>query len=160
MNEVRVTFQPDVRIVNDRSSAIRVGLGQQGPRGADGAPGSGGDSVTEARTAAGNLSGHRVVKVIPDGRVAYANASEDGDASTVLGVTTNAAADGAEINVRVLGEVVEFGWSWTAGLPVWLGDGGHLTQTPPAPPAAFSLVVGFAVAPDTIFVRPEPPILL
>jgi hypothetical protein len=42
MNEVRVTAQPDVRIINDRSSAIRVTLGQQGPRGA---PGEASDSL-------------------------------------------------------------------------------------------------------------------
>jgi hypothetical protein len=45
VNEVRVTLEPAVRIVNDRSSAVRVQLGQQGPRGAPGE--SGGEVALE-----------------------------------------------------------------------------------------------------------------
>jgi hypothetical protein len=162
MNEVRVRFQPDVQIVNDRSSAIRVQLGQQGPRGAPGEAGSGGggENVTSTRTASAALSGHRVVKLLSDGTVDYADAANSADAAIVLGVTLGAAISGGDIQIREVGEIVEGSWSWTAGLPVWLGSTGHLTQSPPASPAAFSLIVGFASAADTVCVRIESPILL
>jgi hypothetical protein len=137
-----------------------VEVAKQGPIGPPGPSGEGVETVTGVYPASGAVSGHRVVKLMGDGSVGYADAAEIGDASIVVGITLNAAASGADVQVREHGLITEAGWSWTPGLPVWLGSNGHLTQTPPAAPAVFSLAIGSAVASDAVFVRIEPVVLL
>ncbi len=104
------------------------------------------------------LSGHRVVKVEANGKVAYADNTNPADAGQVLGVTLNAALPGDVANVQVTGELTESSWAWVPGLPVYLGTAGTLTQTLPV--AGFQLVVGIAVAPNKLVIGIKQAIIL
>lgn len=103
--------------------------------------------------AATALGGHRVVIFNADGSVGYADARQLDHAPRVLGVTTGASVEGAVSNIQAVGPMTESSWSWTPNLPVYLGQNGLLTQTPPAQPqAAFSLVIGVAVSATTLLI--------
>lgn len=124
--------------------------------------GGGGDgtSVTTSRITSAALSGYRVMSEDPDGTVHYADNTDLSDAYSIIGLSLTAASLGASINIRMYGYVTNAGWAWTPGQPIFLSDIGHLTQTPPQAPAVFSMVVGLALSPTTMLVRPELPIEL
>lgn len=104
------------------------------------------------------LGGHKVVKAGPLGAVYYADSDYPVDAGGVLGVTMNAALIGDPVNVQATGEMEEVSWSWTPGLPVFLGPLGTLTQTPPT--TGFQLVIGVASAPTKLVISIKQAIIL
>jgi len=77
------------------------------------------------------------------------------EASAVAGVATQGGIAGATISVVAYGPASDTGWSWTLGAPVFVGDGGSLTQTPPS--TGVLLPIGFPISPTEIFVRPDSP---
>lgn len=102
------------------------------------------------------LSGHRAV--YSDGVTArYASSSDLSSAERCIGITTQAAAQGALVYVRRAGLLVEPTWSWAAG-PVWLALDGALTQT--IPTTGVMLQVGMALDPTTLDVRVGTPVTL
>lgn len=111
-------------------------------------------------TAATDLSGHRVVTLDASGELVYADNTNSAHAHAPLWLTTGAATTGAATDVVASGDVTEPSWSWTPG-PVYLGGNGLLTQAPPsAPGAAFLARVGYAADPTTVYVDPQPSIVL
>lgn len=123
-----------------------------------GPPGERGPAAdTLDKTAAHTISGHRVVVAVAGGAVAVAEPATAGHAGRVVGITENAATAGSTVSVRHAGELVEPSWSWQVG-PVWLGEGGTLTQT--APLSVFLLQVGVATAADTLLVKIGTPVFL
>lgn len=129
----------------------------QGPAGPAGPVGPAGATyMTFAAGAA--LGGHKVVKAGPLGAVYYADSDYPVDAGGVLGVTMNAALTGDPVNVQATGEMDESSWSWTPGLPVFLGPLGTLTQTPPI--TGFQLVIGVASAPTKLVISIKQAIIL
>ena len=129
----------------------------QGPAGPAGPVGPAGATyMTFAAGAA--LGGHKVVKAGPLGAVYYADSDNPVDAGGVIGVTMNAALQGDPVNVQATGEMEESGWSWTPGLPVFLGPLGTLTQTPPV--TGFQLVIGVASAPTKLVINIKQAIIL
>lgn len=134
---------------------VEVGVvGQQGPPGPAAPDGGSAMSVTADQP----IGGHRVVR-LEAGNPRYADCTQVLHANTVLGVTTGAASVGGALNVVRSGEVDEPSWAWTPNLPVYLGEGGVLTQAPPEG-AAFYLIVGFPVATTKLFVSIREPIVL
>ena len=126
-------------------------------QGAKGDPGG----ATDGYIAAAALGGHRVVRALFDGRVDYASNDALAHANSVIGITTQAAAADAQIQVQAIGRITEPSWAWTEGLPVFAGVNGLLTQSPPAAPAAaFSLVVGVATSPTSLNVAIKAPLAL
>lgn len=134
------------------STTLEVTGPEQGPAGASGL------DATRVLRADTNLSGHRVVKPLPSGDVAYADHTELGDATSPLWLTLGAAVAGDLVEVRLFGEVEEPSWSWTPGLPVFLGTVGLLTQTPPS--TGLLVMVANAPTPTSVFWGPRPPIVL
>ena len=127
--------------------------GPAGRPGAAGAPGG----ASFARIADAALGGHRVVRALADNRVALASSDTAEHAELIVGVTTHAASEGAEINITAGGEITEASWSWAPG-PVFCGVAGVLTQTPPA--TGFIRQIGIADAPDRLIIDLRPPIYL
>ena len=128
--------------------------GPAGPAGPMGPPGA-----TYMTFAAGSaLGGHKVVKAGPLGAVYYADSDYPVDAGGVLGVTMHAVLSGDPVNVQATGEMDESSWSWTPGLPVFLGPLGTLTQTPPT--TGFQLVIGVASAPTKLVISIKQAIIL
>ena len=141
INEFAVT-------VDAPSELVIVTLGEQGPPGPQGIPGPTGGSALQ-KVAAVPLSGHRMVFSTDGLAVDYADCGSLANRANTLGMTLGAADQGATVNVQRTGEVIHSGWSWADG-PVFLGHDGNLTQVLP-PTAVFSLIVGFAMNPTTLF---------
>ncbi len=131
---------------------IRV-VGPMGPQGPAGAGGGAGDLLVNAAKA---LSGHRAVLLTAVGTADYPDLSAPLDGGLIAGVTTGAAAAGAEIAIRTGGLLSEPSWAWTRG-PVFAGDNGVLTQVPPA--GAWVRQIGVAVSATQINIAPNPVIL-
>lgn len=136
-----------------QESISLVSEATQGPPGPPGPRGEPGGQMVQ-RTAATAISGHRVVMVNPGGTVGYASSAVLANAQRLIGITTHAAEAGAQVDIQVYGEVQEPSWSWDLNKPVYLGLDGALTQvTPSLPSSKFTVVVGFPIASDTLFVN-------
>lgn len=108
-------------------------------------------------TAGEPIGGHKGVRIAAGGIVRLASSDDPSQAGTVLGVSLTAADDGAGLDVAITGEVTETSWSWAVG-PVFLGQGGALTQSPPA--SGFVQQIGKAVGPNSLVVSLSTPIVL
>lgn len=138
-------------------TATALQVGPQGPPGAQGPAGASADQSATIFTAGAALSGHMAVRAVGDGSVLYASADQPGQAGTLVGVTTGAAASGAQVSVVADGPIDEPSWSWAPG-PVWLGLNGALTQG--LPQSGILQRVGLALSPTRLLVAIQPPILL
>lgn len=116
--------------------------------------------VPTTYTAAINLSGHRMVLLDDNRNATYASNDVLAHANRVFGLTKGAAAQGAQVEIIREVELQEPSWSWTVGEPIYLGANGTLIQSAAVSPALFSLRVGFATAPDRMFITVGSPIIL
>ncbi len=130
-------------------------VGAQGPMGPQGPQGLSGSAVS-AYIAAVALSGHTAVVLNAAGQALPAD-STDSTHYVVAGITTGAATSGASVEVINAGVLEHLGWAFTAGLPVFLGLAGTVTQTLP-PSAVFSKALGIAVSPTRISIDFQPAI--
>lgn len=133
--QLEVVDQPGPTTSVDTPSQVTVQATGTAP-GAPGAPGEPGpagipDELIFTRIAAITLSGHRVVRPLPDGTVTYADSTRLVDATAALWLTLDAANAGDEINLVAIGNVTEPSWNWVPGEPIFLGPNGTLTQTSP-----------------------------
>lgn len=117
---------------------------------------------TVLRIAVGAIGGHRVVRSAGQAGVEYASADAADHGDDTLGVTVEAATDGGDVVVRILGPLEFNGWAWVPGLPVFLSTGGGLTQEAPdgAGGEEFAQIMGHAESPTVMHVNPQPPIYL
>jgi hypothetical protein len=106
--------------------------------------------------AAQNLSGHRAVLLTSGETLDYPSLSSASDGQQILGLSTQAANIGGNCVVQVAGLIIEPSWTWTRG-PVFAGDLGVLTQTPPV--GAWVRQVGVAIAATKIVIEIKPVIL-
>jgi hypothetical protein len=104
-------------------------------------------------TAGQALSGQRAV--LASG--VYADNSSIATA-LAIGITTGAVSNGASATVKVSGSIIEPTWSWTLGLPVYLGTGGLLTQT--VPTTGVVLEIGKPVTSTQLFINIQQPVIL
>jgi hypothetical protein len=135
---------------------VRVGAlsGPPGPEGPPGPPGS--DALVYVATSP--IGGHVVVAESAGG-LAVADASNLDHMLRVVGVSTNAAGVGNDVNVQMRRAITHSGWAFTPGAPVFLGLAGALVPTPPVG-AQFSQVVGVALTSTSLFVAIQPPVRL
>lgn len=111
-------------------------------------------------TAAGDLSGHRAVRLTAQG-VSYPDLAQPGHAGTVIGLTTGAALAGRSVAVQRAGLLIEPSWSWAPDAPVYVGPSGGLTQSPARTPGQrWQQIFGRAISPASIYIDPMPPILV
>lgn len=151
-----VVSQELLEVGSTEQELLEVGTqGPPGPRGPIGP--SGGNAVTAVAAVA--VGGHRIVLLNADGEADYARADEITHASIVLGMTSHAAVEGADVDVLRIGELEEVSWSWTLNQPVYLGLDGLPVQSLPYN-AVFSLVIGFPITPTRLFISIREPIIL
>jgi hypothetical protein len=99
------------------------------------------------------------VVLLSDGRVRHADPADIADAHRIIGVSLNAAVADDPVKVRRFGDVSDASLVFTAGVPVFVGASGMLTQAPPtAPGSAFLLRIGAATAVSALHVNPSPPL--
>lgn len=148
----------DVLIVQEDTVLI-ISEGIQGPPG-PGYPGIPG-SDTPIATAGEAISAFRGIALNQSGNAVHATNAQAGDALRFVGIATQAAVLGGPARWKSTGGLINPAWAWDVNMPIFLGAAGELTQTPPvAPDAAFSLAVGFATSPTSMFVSLHDPILL
>ena len=128
-----------------------------GPGGLLGPPGPAG-GLTLSKIATESISGQRVLIAVGDNNVDYPDLTNAAHSELILGLSANAGLAGSPINVQTTGEIVENYWTWNVG-PVFCGQQGQLTQTPPAN-SKWLRQIGVAVAADKILVQLRPPTLL
>lgn len=153
----RVKDRAAVANLDGTKEVVRVAsVGIQGPPGADGVDA---DNVV-IRTSGQAISGGRVVKLGPDGKVYLASAGVVGDATLIVGVAVTATSGPDEsLTVRLEGRMTDPVWSWTPGMPLYCGANGVLSHTPPAPPMAFVCEVARALTATEILVDTQTPIV-
>ncbi len=123
--------------------------------------GTGGSSTSleVTKTAGTILGGNRAVKIdTATGRAIYADYTDINEAELVLGVTTAAAAALAPVTVMMVGQMIEPSWTWTPGLPIYLGATGLLTQTAPTTSSVTEL--GIAEEATVMLIRIQETIFL
>ena len=144
---------PEQIVITDTvTELIEVAL--QGPPGGPGPAGAPGGALLTG-TAGAALSGHMAVAYDDDGDLVYASADNGRHAFTLAGITTGAAASGAQATVQRNDIVDHNGWSWVPGAPVFLGLGGTLVQTP-APTALFLKPIGLALTAQRLMLNIQP----
>lgn len=77
--------------------------------------------------------------------------------SNVLGVILNNALAGQLVTVVLFGIIYDPNFNWIPKNPVYIGNGGYLTQTIPNTSV---YQIGKAIGPHTLFVYPSPFLLL
>lgn len=152
------------QVVGSRDELIFVIDARVGPKGEKGDPGDAGSAPpasTESEYVAGELlNGSRVVYVSSTGTIRMASNLNSLSSVSCVGIVKSSYIQGATATVTTFGEITEPSWSWTQGLPVFLGTGGLMTQTPPVPPALFSLQIGIATGVNTIKITIASPLFL
>jgi hypothetical protein len=151
--QFQITVTPTVISISLASGMAAQGLlGPQGPAGAAGM------RTPFSKLSSEQISGLAVVRFVDADHVAPASANVAAHATSIAGLALTATS-GAEQSLDILryGEVADGGWSWTPGLPVFLGANGFLTQTPSAA-WAFVLIVGVAISATRICVDPKSPV--
>lgn len=144
----------------DNALVLTLAPFYQGPTGQQGPTGPSGAAVMPV-TAGEALGGNRLVVLDSNGAAFYASNADVGHLRRVFGMTLGAASAGSSVDVLRFGRITEPSWSWQLELPVFLGVNGLLTQTPPVfGQAFFSLVVGFPISNNEIFLDIGEPITL
>lgn len=140
-----------VTIIED--AVLIVESAQQGPTGPVGPPGAAGAVNYRAAEA---LGGHQAIILDTNGEAISADSTNYFHAN-VVGLTTNAAIIGDNVQVVSKGLMEHSGWTLTVGQPVYLGLSGSVTQVMPAS-AVFMKVLGTAIAVTRINVDLQPAI--
>lgn len=152
--------RPEVREVSDQRTteavARQTNIVSVGSPGPQGVPGPTGSSAYVRLAGPGGIGGHRLVRSIGSGAVGYVSASNVDHGDDTEGLSLNAAAEGADVTIQTAGPVAFAGWAWTPQQPVFAGDDGLLTQTPPT--TGFVQIVGHAEDATTLFLRIESPV--
>lgn len=125
-----------------------------GPQGPPGAPGTA--SVLNLTTTT-SIGQYRAVAVV-SGVVQYADNSLLGHLDMVVGVAAVGASAGGIVSIQNGGTLVNVGWSFDTTKPVFLGNSGMLTQTPPS--TGFVQVIGVPISATQLLIQLQPPILL
>ena len=155
MAQIAITLAPELSVeltLIGASSAVTVGkppsvVGTalfEVLRGPQGLPGA----TVSTYTAAVALSGHIAVVLNELGEAMPADAAS-ATHYAVAGLTTGAAMQDATVEAITKGMLDHSGWTFTAGLPVFLGLDGAITQALPVS-ALFSKVLGIALTPTRI----------
>ncbi|MEG0923203.1 MAG: hypothetical protein RSG22_17580 [Comamonas sp.] len=143
----------DLLVLPTEETRVVIAAGQQGPAGPPGPAGGAGDLLL-TRTAGVPMSALLVVYEL-GGKVYPLSHDDAAHVFAVLGLTVSSGQTGAQISIQLEGTVSDSGWSWAYGR-VYLGQGGQLTQTPPAD--GFSVLIGFAATPTSINLSISDPI--
>jgi hypothetical protein len=106
----------------------------------------------------GAVGGGRVVVPTTSGKVGYADKSIAAHANKIVGITRNAASDGASIFVQYTGKMQDSGWTWITNNPIFCGLTGILTQT--VPTSGWVTQVAVALSPTEIIVEIKPTLVL
>ncbi len=104
-----------------------------------------------------NISSYHAVVCI-NGLAYNADASTPSHAGKVIGVAINSALQNDAVNIQASGETDNLGFLFTAGQPVYLGNGGGLVQTTQTG-TAFQQQIGVALSASRLLIALDEVIL-
>jgi len=113
----------------------------------DGAPPVQGQELIQAGQA---LSAYKAIAPDGSGSFIYADKDTPGHAFIVYGLTKQAINEGSAGIAQTYGAVENDSWAWEDEKPIFLGNEGELTQTPPV--SGFSLVVAYPITTTRAFI--------
>ena len=108
-----------------RNVTVIANQGVTGPPGADGVDGVDAPGATVEYQAGENLSAGRVV-VIEAGEAIYFQVSNALHAGRAYGITTTSALIGETVNLQLIGEASDPGFSFVPGSMLWVGSDGEI----------------------------------
>lgn len=120
-------------------------------------PAGGGELLSAPLPASTNLSALRMC-ALSQGLLVYASNDNPEHAFATLGLLTEAVEAGQTTRLVTGGPVSDPSWSWSVGQPIFLGENGALTQTPPE--TGFLLRVALPVSPTQIQIDIDDPIFI
>jgi len=130
-----------------------ISIGIQGPAG------PAGSLVYQSFIAGQDLLGH--TPVISNNSFQAIQASNDNitHATSTIGITTQAATQGAIVNVAIEGQTItEPSWTWIPNQALFLGLNGTISTTPPT--TGFIQQIAIALSSTKILIRIQPAIIL
>lgn len=101
-----------------------------------------------------NLGGQRAVVGVSDAHIDYADKDTPSHENLVIGITTGAISNGQSGPIADARTITEPSWRWAAGLTIFLGNNGMLTQDVPA--SGFVLALGIALSPTVMYINIGP----
>lgn len=143
-------------VVSGEKETMVVVAGQSGPPGPRGPAGIAGTQFE--RSTSGPMSALRIVWEDADGLVHVLDKDDGDHIGLIAGLTITATGTAGAVTVQRAGPVDDDAWAWVASGPIWLGDSGIPTQTPPT--AGYDVQIGYAVSPTRIYLDIQPPINL
>lgn len=111
-------------------------------------------ALVQQAIAAVPISSALAVMTAPAGLLP-AQADDLADASAFLGIAAQSGVAGATINVVTAGFISDTSFAWALGSPIFVGENGRLTQTPPV--SGISLIAGYPQDTSSMIVRPQLP---
>ncbi len=107
------------------------------------------------------LAGNMVVSE-SSGNIIHGDSSIISHAYRVLGLSKVGIPITSSDSILYVGRYTDATWTWTAGDPIYLGQSGVITQTPPTLGGGdvFSIIIGHAVTTTSIMLRIQEPIIL
>lgn len=145
------------QVLTDEPTQTVIVEVNHGPKGDKGESGAAGAFIEMAIPTNGPISSHKAITVGGDGFCAYAGSDLPALAG-FIGVTREARTDLLPVSVVVRGELVDTSFAFVAGLPIFVGINGELTQSPPV--AGVLWRVGVAVTATRILIAPAGPVTL
>lgn len=157
-SDLIASFVVDSPVVSaGEGKTVIVTGGQVGPPGPRGLPGPAGGASFQRNTD-GAMSALRIVWEDSAGIVHVLDKDDGAHINLIAGLTLTASAVAGPVTIQRSGPVDDDAWSWITSGPIWLGDSGIPTQTPPA--AGYDVQIGHAVSPTRIYLDIQPPITL
>lgn len=109
-----------------------------------------GGGVTETAETLQNVATYKLLASI-NGKVELADKDNPIHAFNIIGMSVSSGSEGSIILVQTGGTILNGNWTWNENMPLWLGNNGDITQTPPE--TGFLMQIGIALSPSKILLE-------
>lgn len=109
-----------------------------------------GSGNTETAQTLENIATYKLLASI-NGKVELADKDKPIHAFNIMGMSVSSGSEGSTIFIQTGGTILNGNWSWNENSPLWLGNNGDITQTPPE--TGFLMQIGIALSPSKIILE-------
>lgn len=150
--------------VNNQSVAVIpltttriIEVSSQGPRGPRGYTNDGSNDFL-GLAGSGGLQAYQIVYIDSEDTLKAANSNNSSHCGRVVGITTETAIEGEEINIRAIGKITNTLWDLTPGVAYYLSTGGEISTDIPL--TGFFQRIGRALNSTTLIVELGEPVII